>query len=231
MSKTEFDGILKDDLERFKELLVSFYGKSWEDSYVQFTNEISERLRRKETNPKYRSHFESNLNDLVLSVVSRFIRINSKLQRAGQTIHSFHAMLENRIGHVYHEELRRLSKLVPLPDSDDPDIASETHSVDRELEQKEKEAITTECYKKCLDDLPIHISKIFFEYYDTEELTPAERTYARQQLALKVANIPHSEATPEKLKRAKNNLDSMISKWRKKHLEPCKEKCLKQRVF
>ncbi|HSE20351.1 MAG TPA: hypothetical protein VLB68_01800 [Pyrinomonadaceae bacterium] len=229
MSQTEFDGILKEDLERFKELLISFYGASWEESYVQFTKEISERLRRKDTNIKYRSHFESNLNDLVLSVVSRFIRINSKLERAGQKIHSFYAMLENRIGHVYHEELRRLSKLVPLPDIDDSDIASETDSADKEMEQKEKETIKTECYKKCLDDLPMHISIIFVEYYDTEELTPAERTYARQRLALKLANIPPSEATPEKLKRARNNLDSMISKWRRKHLEPCKEKCLKQR--
>ena len=229
MSKPEFDGVLGEDLERFKELLVSFYGKSWEDSYVQFTNEISERLRRKDTNPKYRSYFESNLNDLVMSVVARFIRINSKLQRAGQQIHSFPAMLENRIGHVYHEELRRLSKVLPLPDADDSDIPSGKDSLEKEMELSEKRAIKTECYKKCLDVLPSHISKIFIEYYDTEGLSPTERIHARQQLAIRLANIPHSEATPEKLKRARNNLDSMICKWRKKYLDPCKEKCLKQR--
>jgi hypothetical protein len=229
MGKTEFDGISEEDLERFKGLLVRFYQKPWEESYLQLRKEIEERLLRKDTNKNYKSYFVSNLNDLVMTVVSRFIKINSKLHRAGKEILNFHAMLENRIGHVYHEELRRLSKSVRLIDVDDSDISSPMDSIDKEMEENEARIIKAKCYKKCLDELPGHILNIFLDYYDMDELPPTGRADARQKLALQVATIPVQEVTPEKLKRAKNNLDSMICKWRKKHLEPCRDKCLKQK--
>ena len=229
MRKIEFEGVSPEELEQFRELLVDFYGCSWEDSLLKLTREIQQRILNRDTNPRYRSHFESNLADLVMSVVSRFVKINAKLRAAGQPIDNFYAMLENRIGHVHFEELRKLARLTNI---DDLDVASETSSPAEHLELNEMKAIMSRCYKKCLADLPPHISNIFVEYYDLDELPPIERTQARRQLALREANLSPSEVTPEELMRAKNNLESLISKWRKKHLTPCKNKCLnKTKLF
>jgi len=229
MRKTEFDGVSREDVERFEELLTGFYGLSGDDSYRQFTKEIRDRLSRRDTNARYRSQFENNLDDLVMSVVSRFIRINSKLHADGQKIHNFRGMLEDRIGHVYFEELRRLARLVDEVDVNDMAVPSKTNSPDVEIELSETRAMKARCYKKCLGELPLHISNIFVEYYNTDGLSPTERTRARQQLALRVANSPPSETTHEEVTRAKRNLQSLICKWRTEHLKPCKEKCLKQR--
>jgi hypothetical protein len=231
MSKAEFDGISEGDLERFKELLVRFYGKPWEDSYSELTREIEKRLLRKDINVRYRSYFVSNIGDLIMTVVARFIKINSKLQRDGKEILNFYAMLENRIGHVYHEVLRALSRPPePLPD-DDSDLVSQTNSAEKEMEEKEARLIKAKCYRKCLNELPPHVLNIFLENYGANKLPPAERTQTRLNLALRIAEIPAQAATPEEFKRAKNNLDSMISKWRTKHLEPCMDKCLKQKTY
>ena len=226
MPKTEFDGVSPEDLEHFRELLMDFYGCSWEDSLLQLTREIQRRILNRDTNARYISHFHSNVDDLVMSVVSRFVKINAKLRAEGQKINNFYAMLEDRIGHVHFEELRKLGRFTNI---DDLDVASETTSPAEHLELNEIKAIEARCYKKCLEDLPLHISNIFIEYYDLDELSPKERTEARRQLALREANLSPSETTPEELKRAKNNLESLICKWRKKHLTPCKNKCLKQR--
>ena len=228
MRKTEFDGVSPEDLEHFRELLMDFYGCSWEDSFLQLTREIQKRILNRDTNARYRSYFDTNLNDLVMSVVSRFMKINAKLRAEGQKIHNFYAMLEDRIGHVHFEELRKLARLTNI---DDLDVASETSSPAKHLELNELRAIKVGCYKKCLDDLPSHISKIFAEYYDLDELSPTERTQARQRLALRQANLSPSEATPGQVKRAKNNLEKLICQWRKNRLTPCKNKCFRQNLL
>ena len=229
MRKTDFDGISNEDLERFEELLRDFYGLPWEESYLRLTKEIEERILRKDTNPRYRSHFEIYLDDLVISVVCRFVRINSKLQAEGQKIHNFHAMLENRIGHVYHEELRKIFKAAKFIDIDDVNALPDTSSPFDELEQKERYELIVRCHQKCFEDLPAHIADIFVEYYGTDGLSPSQRTHKRQQLAARLAGLLPSEATLEEMKKAKDNLQSLIWKWRKKHLTPCKNKCMESR--
>src|SRR5690348_2722465 len=138
MRKTEFDGVSPEDLEHFKELLMDFYECSWEESFLQLTREIRKRIQHRDTNGRYRSHFDSNLDDLVMSVVSRFIRINAKIRADGQKINNFYAMLEDRIGHVHFEELKKLARFKNI---DDLDVASETSSSAELLEWNELKAI------------------------------------------------------------------------------------------
>lgn len=230
MRKTEFEGISTEDLERFKTLVMDFYGLSWEESYSRLTNEIKTRILRRDINQSYRSHFESTADDLVIIVVSRFARINAKLHAAGQEIHDFYAMLEDRIGHVYHEELRKIKRAKKLVDIDDLTAPPETISADKEMEEEETRALRLHCYQKCFDNLPSHISSIFMEYYDTEGLLPKERTHKRQQMALRIGNLP-ANTTLEEMKRAKRNLDTQLSKWRKNHLRPCMDKCMKKQFY
>lgn len=229
MFKNEFEGISEEDMDDFKVLVVQFYGKPWEESYELLTKEITDRLRRKDTNWNYKSPLLTDMEDLVISVVARFIKINSKLRRAGKEILNFHAMLENRIGHVYHEELRRLLRSARGVELDDVDVVSQMALIDREMEESETSAIEVECHKRCLDKLQGHVLDIFLEYYGVDGLTVAERTDARRRLALRVAGISPSEATPGAVAGAKRNLDSMLSKWRKKTLTPCKDKCMKEK--
>ncbi|MDT5271381.1 MAG: hypothetical protein QOH49_3567 [Acidobacteriota bacterium] len=231
MLKNEFEGISEEDMEDFKALLVQFYGKPWEESYALFTKEIAERLGRKDTNRKYRSPLSADEHDLVMSVVARFIKINSKLRRAETEIVNFYAMLENRIDHVHHEELRHLSKLARTFNVDDIDIISQAAPIDREMEESEASRIAAECYNQCLGKLPKHILDIYLEYYDVEGLTPAERTEARRRLALRVAGLSPSEATLEATGVAKKNLDIMLSKWRRKNLALCKAKCVEEHTY
>lgn len=231
MLKNEFEGISEEDMEDFKALLVQFYGKPWEESYELFTKEAAERLGRKDTNRKYRSPLSDDEHDLVMSVVARFIKINSKLRRAGTKIDSFYAMLENRIDHVHHEELRDLQRSGRASNVDDIDIISQAPPIDKEMEESEASRIAAGCYKRCLDKLPKHVLDIFLEYYDVVGLTPAERAEARRRLALRVAGIPPSEATPEATEVAKRNLDIMLSKSRRRTLVPCKVKCVEEHTY
>jgi hypothetical protein len=231
MIKNEFEGISEEDIEDFKALVMEFYGRPLEESYALFSKEIAERLERKDTNRNYRSLLSADEHDLVMSVVARFIKINSKLRRAGTEILNFYAMLENRIGHVHHEELRDLSRSARTVNADDIDIISQTIPIDREMEKSEASRIAAECYNKCLDKLPKHVLDSFLEYYDVEGLTPAERTEARRRLALRVAGISPSVATPEATEDAKKKLDIMLSKWRRKTLVPCKAKCIEEHTY
>lgn len=230
MLKNEFDGISEEDMEAFKALVVQFYGKPWEEAYALLTKEITDRLRRKYNNTRYRSHFSSVEEDLVSSVVARLIRVNGKLRRAGKEILNFHAMMEDRIGHVFHEELRRLFRPVRPVEISDLDIASPTPLINREMEENETRRLEAECHNKCLDKLPGHVLEIFLEYYDVDGLTPTERADARRRLALRVTGICLTEAPPEAAATAKRNLDSMLSKWRNNILAPCKDKCMKSRL-
>jgi len=231
MPKNEFDGISEEEMEDFKALVVQFYGKPWEEAYALFTKEIAERLGRKDTNKSYRAPFSADAHDLVMSVVARFIKINGKLRRAGKKILNFHAMLENRISHVHHEELRELSRSARNVDVGDIDIISQTALIDREMERSEASRIEAECHNKCLDELPKHVHDIFIEYYDVDGLTPAERAEMRRRLALRVAGIYPSEATTEATADAKKNLDIVLSKWRRKTLAPCKAKCVEEHTY
>ncbi|MFL6334555.1 MAG: hypothetical protein ACJ754_14675 [Pyrinomonadaceae bacterium] len=231
MLKNEFEGISEEDMEDFQALLVQFYGKPWEESYALFTREVAERLGRKDTNRKYRSPLSADEHDLVMSVVARFIKINSKLRRAETEIVNFYAMLENRIDHVHHEELRDLSRSARTSNVDDIDIISQAAPIDRAMEESEAGRIAAECYNQCLDELPKHIHDIFIEYYDVDGLTPAERTEMRRRLALRVAGISPSEATPEATGGAKKKLDIMLSKCRRKTLAPCKAKCVEEHTY
>src|SRR5579885_392904 len=231
MPKNEFDGISEEDMEDFKALVVQCYGKPWEESYALLTKEIAERLWRRDTNRNYRSPLSADAHDLVMSVVARFIKINSKLRRAGTVILNFHAMLENRIGHVHHEELRELTRSARTARVDDIDVMSQAASIDRRMEESEARRIEVECYNKCLDELPKHAQDIFIEYYDVDGLTPAERAEMRRRLALRVAGIPPSEATPDATADATKNLDIMLSKWRRKTLAPCKARCVEEHTY
>lgn len=229
MLKNEFDGISEEEMEDFKAIVVQFYGKPWGEAYPLLTKEITDRLRRKDTNRSYRAPLINDVEDLVMSVVARLIKINGKLRRAGNEILNFQAMLENRIGHVYHEELRRLLRAARAVEIDRIDVVSPTALIDREMEDGETRAIKAECHQRCLDELPEHVLEIFLEYYDVGGLTPAARTEARRRLALRVAGIAPSAATPEAAAAAKRNLDSMLSKWRRNTLARCNDKCLKER--
>ena len=226
MRKTEFDGVSNEDFKSFQKLITDFYGLSWEQSYLQLTKEIESRLLRKDTNPRYRSHFEHSLKDLVITVVARFVRINAKLQAAGKKIDEFYAMLENRIGHVYKEELKKLIRAGKNLDIDDRNVPSETNSVYEKMEQEETRALRLRCQQHCFDKLPSHIANIFLEYYDTDGLSPKQRTYTRQQMAIRLASLPSFGITLEETTTAKKNLDSRISKLRRKHLKPCMKKCM-----
>jgi hypothetical protein len=228
MRKNEFDGISEADMDAFQVLVERFYEKPWEEVYPLLTDEIENRLRRRDTNKNYRPSLTAELDYLVVSVVARLIKINAKLRRAGKEILDFPAMLESRVGHVYHEELRRLSRAARHLDIDNLDLADRTAPVDRALEETEEASLTVECYKRCLGELPPGILDIFLEYYDVEGLTPSERAEARRRLALKVEGAPPDEATPEKVRAAKDKLDIMLSKWRRRKLTPCKDECLKR---
>jgi hypothetical protein len=228
MRKNEFDGISEADMDAFKVLVEQFYKRPWEESYPLLTEEIEKRLRRRDTNKKYRPYLTAELDYLVVSVMARLIKINAKLQRAGKEILDFLAMLESRVGHVYHEELRRLSRAARQLDVNDVNLADRAALMDRALEETEEASLAVECYKRCLGELPQRILDIFLEYYDVEGLTPGERAEARRRLALKVEGIPPDEATPEKVKSAKDKLDIKLSKWRKRKLTPCKDECLKR---
>ena len=231
MRKTEFDEVSIEDVKCFEKLLTDFYGLSWEESYSQLTKEIETRILRRDTNPRYRSHFQSSLNDLVITVVARFVRINAKLQAAGRKIDEFHAMLENRIGHVYNEELRKIRRAGKILDIDNLNLPSEANSAYEEMEQEETRALRLRCHQKCFDNLESHIANIFLEYYDTDGLSPKQRTYKRQQMALRLASLHPSGATLEETTNARKNLDGQIFKLRKKHLKPCMKKCMKAQSY
>lgn len=207
-------------------LLVQHYGKPWEEAYAQLMKEIEERLRRKDTNKNYRPYLMTDIDDLVVSVVARLIKVNGKLRRAGKKIITFGAMLENRVRHVYHEELRRLSVAAHMLDVDDTDVASQAILMDREMEEEETRRLEVECYKRCLDELPEHVLNIFLEYYDMDGVPPGARADARRKIALRAEGISPEGATPEEVTGAKGNLDSRLSKWRRNTLAPCKDKCM-----
>jgi hypothetical protein len=222
-------GIRKEDVERFEKLLMDFYGKSLEESYELFRRDVKRLILGRDTNKKYHSQLIANLEDLVSTVAIRFARINGKLHDAGKGIEHFYGMLNNRVDHVWREELRRMRK--PSPSIDDPDFVERPAMVvtfDRELEENEENAIKIRCYKKALASLPKHILDLLLEYYRVEELPPTERTEAHIQLALRQGGVSPADVTAEQIKRLRNNLDSKISKWRNKVLAPRKEKCMKR---
>ena len=216
-----------------KKLLEEFYGKPWDEAYELFVTEIEKRLLRRvhgDTNERLKSALIDNMGDLKATVCLRVIRINRKLQQQGSGIEKFYGMLENRIKCVYYEEVKRLWRIVrsvELDDAETPEQPAPGVPIDRQLEEREEQEIKKRCQIKCLKELPERIQNIFLEYYSYRELPPKERTQARLRLALRVADISASEATPEEVLRAKNNLDSMRSRWRKDHLIPCEKNCLK----
>jgi hypothetical protein len=233
MAHKELEGLSQEDFELFKKLLTEFYRQQWEESYRLLRRQIEKRLRLKQTNKIYSSELLSGIDDLVTAVVLRFATINSKLHNAGREIENFEAMLNSKIDHVYKEELRRIQKLIRDTQSlDDPD-ARLTHTspaIDGELEEEQR-TVKLECQKKCLKELPKDILNTFLEYYGRRTDTATARTEARLKLALQDANLSPSEATPEQVKRAKNNLDSKICKWRRNRLQPCQKKCIEQSNF
>ncbi|MDX6403220.1 MAG: hypothetical protein QOH70_675 [Blastocatellia bacterium] len=228
MFHKEFEGLSEKDLEQLKTLLTGFYKKSWEESYQAFTRDIERLILSRDTNKNYRSQLISNLDDLVTTVVLRFTKVNGKLLDAGSEIQHFYGMLDNRVDHVYHEELRRI--LRPSRSLDDPDFVerpSETRTIDRDLEEEEERELKIRCQRKCLASLPKATLDIFLEYYGCRKLPP-QRAQTRLRLALRLANISFAEATPDQVKSSKNKLDSKMSKWRNNFLQQCMEKCLKR---
>ena len=231
MSDKELQAVSGEDLEMFKGLVVDFYRRPWEESYTLLRAEIRKRLLRKSTNPTYRSMLVGEVDDLVTSVFIRYAKVYGKIRRAGGEIEGFEAMLEDRVKLVYHEALRRYSRLLPdiRPDSHETtEAASPAVLIDRALEEEEERARLNRCLIECLRELPEHVRNIFLEYFDTDAYSPHERVEMRLRLALREANIPVEQATPEQIFRARRNLNTMISKWRTNHLKPCKEKCLKR---
>lgn len=218
------------DFKCFEVFITAHYNKSWEESHRMLRAEIRKRFHCKKMKDKYRSALISDIDDLITTVVLRFTRINSKSQAVGG-IKDFNAMLCTITNHVYHEELRRILRQAAthqLDDPETPELAAEVSAIDRELEGRDEIELENSCYLECLQKLPEHILNIFFRYYETENLTPGQREEKRCNLALELAGLAVEEATPQQIKRAKNNLDSLISKWRNTRLKPWKETCMKR---
>jgi hypothetical protein len=234
MAHKELEGLSQEDFELFKKLLTGFYGQEWEESHRLLRKQIEKRLRSKQTNETYRSELLSGIDDLVSSVVLRFATINSKLHNAGREIENFEAMLNNRIKHVYSEELRRIEKIIRDTQSlDDPDarITHTSNGIDSGVEEEEQRAVKLKCQKKCLKELPKDILNTFLEYCGRRTDTATARTEARLKLALRDANLSPSKATPEQATRAMRNLHTKICRYRKNRLLPCQKKCIEQSNF
>jgi hypothetical protein len=146
-------------------------------------------------------------------------------------VKDFDAVLGDRVKYVYLEVRRRIakqSKALQLDDSDTPDLAEETGTIISELEAREERELEIKCALECLRKLPQHSRNILLRYYEGEKLTCAQREEKHRLLALELAKIPPEEATEQQIRRAKNNLESRISKLRKNYLRPWKETCMKR---
>jgi hypothetical protein len=228
MSDRELRGVSAEDLEMFQAFVADHYRLPWEQSYVELTREIEGRFGRRSTNRIYRTMLEGEMHDLVMAVVIRYAKVHGSMRRAGQKIESFDAMLENRVGHVYKEALRRYGRQLRDINPDDyPDLPDPNPGVDWQLEEGEERLILLKCRLECLRKLPRRISDIFLEYYD-QDCPPAERAEMRIKLALRLEGSSADRATPEEREKAKGNLDSKMSKWRANNLRPCELKCLRR---
>lgn len=229
MSDKELQAVSGEDLEMFKALVMNFYQRPWEDSYVLLRAEIRKRFLRRDTNPAYNSVLVGEIDDLVTHVVIRYSKVYGKIRRAGSEVESFEAVLEDRVKLVYFEALRRYARLLTdVPVDDDKALESSAPAilVDRTLEEEEERERLNRCYVKCLRELPEHVLDVFIEYCDTDTYPPQERAEVRLRLALREAEIQADMATPEQVLKARRNLNTMISRWRTNHLKPCKERCL-----
>jgi DNA-directed RNA polymerase specialized sigma24 family protein len=171
------------------------------------------------------------VDDLVTKVVIRYSRVYGKIRRAGRELESFEAMLEDRVKLVYYEVLRQYRRhlteiRVDAPDS--PELPATPVRVDRAWEEEEERALLNKCLVKCLRELPEHARRVLIEYTDTETYPPGERAQMRLNLALREAGLSADRATPEEIFNARRNLNTAVSRWRTKHLQPCKEKCLRR---
>lgn len=231
MSDKELQAVSREDLEMFKALVTDFYRRPWEESYFLLRAEIRKRLLRRGTNRTYVSTLRGEVDDLVTRVVIRYSRVYGKIRRAGREIESFEAMLEDRVRLVCYEVLRKYPRhlteiRVDAPDA--PELSATAVRVDRALEEAEERELLNKCLMKCLRELPAHARRVLIEYSDTETYPPGERTQMRLNLALREAGLSADRATPEQIFNARRKLNTAVSRWRSKHLQPCKEKCLRR---
>jgi DNA-directed RNA polymerase specialized sigma24 family protein len=225
MSDKELEAVSEEDLESFEALVVDFYQKPWEESYALLRAEIKRRLLRRVAYSAYNWRFKVEADDLVTRVVIRYSTVYGKMRRAGVTLDSFEAMLEDRVRLVTHEAIRRYSKEVPGGGS--PDLRAAGVLVDRALEDEEERERVNRCMAECLRKLPERARRVLIEYCDTNAYPPHERSEMRTTLALREAGVPVDGATPEQRANARRNLRVMVSKLRKDRLQPCKESCLR----
>jgi DNA-directed RNA polymerase specialized sigma24 family protein len=228
MSNRVVEGVEREDFERFEVFLTAHYKRSSEESHRLLRAEIERRLRSKNTNPHYRPLLISNVEDLTSIVALRFIKICRILEQNGG-VKNFDALLGNRVNHVYMEERRRIArqaKAIQLDDPETPDLAEET--MIGELEEREERELEMRCYRECLRKLPERSRDIIIRYCEGENLTSKQREEKHRTQALELAKIPPEEATEEQITRAKNNLESRVSKLRSNCLQPWKETYMKR---
>jgi DNA-directed RNA polymerase specialized sigma24 family protein len=229
MREKELEKVSQEDLEGFQVLVADFYKRPWGESYELLRGEIKRRLFRRVGNSVYGWRFRSEADDLITRIVFRYSIVYGSMRRAGVSLDSFEAMLEDRVRLVFHESLRRYSKDVPVfrPDGDQPEPSAVAAHVDRTLEDEEQRARLNKCMLECLRKLPEHSLRLLAEYHDADDRPQHERTRMRLMLALREAGIPPDRAMPEQEARALRNLRVAISKLKNDRLKPCMEGCMR----
>jgi hypothetical protein len=220
--------------EMFEQLLVTYYKKSYEESYQILRGKIKVIFRSKDTNRKYRSILIADLEDLTLAVIFRLMSINSKsLKEKGERIRDLESMVNKIADFVYKEELRAIRKRLNEQPIDKNDSESKTLSIaqrkiDDEI-QTIKNEIVRKCYEACVEKLPAESKALLRAYYPNVILTPKELVVMRKRLANEAAGLTQAQAqsqTPRQEARTLNNLQSKVNKLRKRLIEECVRECV-----
>lgn len=234
MALKDHEKISPANIELLEPLLVEYYKRPYRESYELLRKQIESRFRNKHTNSNYNSMLIADLDDLVLTVVLRLIKINSKLlKKKAERINDLELMINKIADLVYREELRTLrARLKEQPLDEEDDSKRKTHPltqrVDNEIRAIQKE-IMKRCYDSCVETLPVRIKTVFRAYYTDLALEPKELIIERKRLANKEAGITEAEAqrlTPKQELRTLNNLQRKVNKWRKSHIEECVKRCV-----
>ena len=218
------------DFAKFDDLLREVNGneKRTDECYQILRQRIRRLFLQKDTNSRYRSALQNDLEDLIELVISRYTSFNRRSPKTlDQKVADFEKTLKGITRRVYLEELRKLRRY-PQPIT----IPCTSHELPQPQDNQMRgimSEIRLECYYKCLKNLPQRIGKLFMRYYPNHRVAPQALAAMRLELADEESGQDRGPTrTPEQQYRSLNNLQSKLHKWRTNELAECVRRCVEE---